>query len=169
MIALEPSNDRMFFTLGALYDEAKDKENTITAMRRAIELNPQNAAALNYLGYTFAEQGVRLDEAEDLVRRALDLEPNEGFYVDSLGWVYYQRGEYGTAIQHLETAVELSGDDPTISEHLGDAYEKVERTNDALRLYRRALGFAEEEEQIDRLRKKISALERPAKTQRGQP
>ena len=70
-------------------------------------LNPENAAALNYLGYTWAEQGIHLDEAEQLILRALAIEPNDGFYIDSLGWVYYQRGEYMQAIQHLERAVEL--------------------------------------------------------------
>jgi tetratricopeptide (TPR) repeat protein len=168
MVALDPENDRMFFTLGALYDEAGDQENTVRAMRRAIEINDHNAAALNYLGYTFVDDGERLDEAEQLIRRALELEPNEGFYVDSLGWLYYQRGEYVVAIEHLENAVELSGDDPTISEHLGDAYDKADRAQDALRLYRRALGFAQEPEQVERLQKKITALERAAKTQRGQ-
>src|SRR5207247_1682915 len=81
--------------------------------------------ALNYLGYTYAEMGVRLDEAEKLIRRALEIEPDDGFYVDSLGWVYYQRGDYRRAVEHLERAVELAGDDPTVAEHLGDAYSRA--------------------------------------------
>ena len=166
MVTRDPTNDRLRFTLGALYDEAKQKDKTIAEMERAIELNPKNAAALNYLGYTFAEMDVRLDEAEVLVRRALEIEPNEGFYIDSLGWIYFQRGNYVVAIEHLETAVELSGDDPTISEHLGDAYERIGRSGDAVRLYHQALGSADEKNQIDRLRKKIATLEGAEKAQR---
>jgi Flp pilus assembly protein TadD len=72
-------------------------------------------------------------------------------------------------VKHLEAAVELSGDDPTISEHLGDAYEKIGRSEDALRLYRQALGSADEAEQVDRLRKKITALENAENAQRVTP
>ena len=129
-------------------------------MQRAIELNPDNAPALNYLGYTYAEQGVRLDEAETLIRRALAISPHDGFYVDSLGWVYYQRGDYDKAIEYLERAVALAADDPTIAEHLGDAYKKAGRTSDALRIYRDALSRATEREQTERLRGKIDGLQR---------
>ena len=94
-------------------------------MQRAIALNPQNAAALNYLGYTYAELGERLDEAEKLIRRALAIEPDDGYFIDSLGWVYYQRGDYQKAVDQLERAIERAGDDPTVTEHLGDAYEKL--------------------------------------------
>jgi tetratricopeptide (TPR) repeat protein len=158
MISLSPGNDQYHFTLGAVYDELKDKQNCILHMQKAIELNPENAAALNYLGYTWAEQGIKLDDAEGLIRRAIKVEPNDGFYVDSLGWVYYQRGDYVKAVEHLERAVELVGDDPTIIEHLGDAYEKAGRSIDAVQAYRQALSHAKEAEQIQRLRAKIDAL-----------
>src|SRR5207245_2843271 len=85
------------------------------------ELNPKNAAALNYLGYTYAEMGVQLEEAERLIRRALEIEPDDGFYVDSLGWVYYQRGDYGRAVEQPERAVELAGRDPTVAGPLGSS------------------------------------------------
>ena len=98
--------DGLYNEAGALYDEAKNKEKTIASMKKAIELNPKNSAALNYLGYTWAEMGVRLDEAEDLILRALKIEPNDGFYIDSLGWVYYQKGDYLRAVEQLERAVE---------------------------------------------------------------
>ena len=127
LITIAPDNDQYHFTLGAVYDELKQKERCIRHMQKAIALNPENAAALNYLGYTWAEQGVHLDEAEQLILRALAIEPNDGFYIDSLGWVYYQRGEYMEAIQHLERAVELVDADPTLIEHLGDAYSKIGR------------------------------------------
>jgi tetratricopeptide (TPR) repeat protein len=127
-------------------------------MEKAIELNPHNAAALNYLGYTWAENGIRLEEAEALIRRALELSPNDGFYVDSLGWVYYQRGQYQQAIEQLERALELAGDDPTITEHLADAYRETAQPRKALGLYEQALRGAEGQEQEMRLRKKIDAM-----------
>ncbi len=146
------------FALGAVYDEAKDKAKAIEMMQRAIALNPQNAAALNYLGYTYAELGERLDEAERLIRRALAIEPDDGYFIDSLGWVYYQRGDYQKAVDHLERALERAGDDPTVTEHLGDAYDKLGKVRDAVRVYQEALRKAKEPEQINRLKAKLDAL-----------
>ena len=102
VVELDPQSDRVHFALGALYDESKDKDKTIEYMQKAIELNPDYAAALNYLGYTYADLGVELDRAERLIIRALEIAPNDGFYIDSLGWVYYRKGDYPRAIQHLK-------------------------------------------------------------------
>src|SRR5258708_8576603 len=102
----------------------------MSEMKKAIELNPANAQALNYLGYSYAEQGTNLVEAEKLIRRALHIEPQDGFYVDSLGWVYYQKGDYKKAVEQLERAVNLTGSDSTITEHLGDAYRTLRKTKE---------------------------------------
>jgi Flp pilus assembly protein TadD len=158
-VEIEPKNDKLWFSLGAIYDENKQKEEAIAAMQKAIDLNPNNAAALNYLGYTFAEMGVELDKAERLIRQAMAIEPNDGFYLDSLAWVYYQRGDFKQAAEHLEHAVELAGEDPTITEHLADAYEKLGRRADALRIYRDALARSKEPDQVERLKRKIGVVE----------
>jgi tetratricopeptide (TPR) repeat protein len=158
VVTLAPDDDQHAFSLGAAYDQVKDKQRAIAMMERAIEINPENAAALNYLGYTYAEMGERLDEAESLIRRALAIEPHDGFYIDSLGWVYYQRGQYQQAVEQLERAVEQAGEDPTISEHLGDAYEKLGNVSAAIRAYQEALRSAEEREQINRIEDKLKAL-----------
>ena len=102
--------------------------------------------------------GLHLDEAERLIRRAIELQPNEGIYIDSLGWVYYQRGDYKRAVEQLERAVELAGEDPTIVEHLGDAYLRLGRSDAAMRVYRDALLRSKDEVQIDRLKGKIQGL-----------
>ena len=85
---------RRIFSSARFTTKTRTRKNPIASMKKAIELNPKNAAALNYLGYTWAEMGVQLDEAEDLIMRALKIQPNDGFYIDSLGWVYYQKGDY---------------------------------------------------------------------------
>jgi len=104
--------------------------------------------------------GVQLDEAEDLIVRALKLSPGDGFYIDSLGWLYYQRGDYPRAIEQLEKAVEITAVDPTIIEHLADAYEKAGRSERALTRYREALKRSKEGDQIKRIRDKIQRLEK---------
>ena len=159
-MTLDPKSDEAHFQLGALYDESKNKEKSVASMKKAIELNPKNAAALNYLGYTWAEMGIQLDEAEDLIMRALKIQPDDGFYIDSLGWVYYQKGEYPRAVEQLERAVEITVDDPTIIEHLADAYEKAGKSDRAVTRYRDALKRTKENDQIKRIREKIQRLEK---------
>ena len=158
MIALEPHNDKFHFTLGALYDVNQQKDLGVVEMRKAIAINPSNAPALNYLGYTYAESGAQLDEAEELIKRALVIEPDDGFYVDSLGWVYYQQGNYSRAVAELERAVNLTGNDPTITEHLGDAYRKLGKLREARHQYEDALVKAQDTDQVKRLKNKLNGL-----------
>ena len=103
-------------------------------MQRVLESDPNNANALNYIGYSWAERGENLVEAEDLIRRALEISPGDGYITDSLGWVYFKMAEtlfnesrkdeairlLDRAQRQLVQAVELTGGDPVVSEHLGD-------------------------------------------------
>jgi len=100
---------------------------------------PDHADALNYLGYTYAEMGIHLAEAEELIRRALKYKPEDGFIKDSMGWVYYKQGDYNTALEWLLNALELEPDDPSILEHVGDVYSKLNQQDRALQFYQRAL------------------------------
>ena len=95
--------------------------------------------ALNYLGYTYAERGTNLDEAEDLIKRALKFRPNDGYILDSLGWVYFKKKKFDEALIELEKAWKLAPNDPVIGEHLGDVYVKKNLWEKALKVYRRIL------------------------------
>jgi Flp pilus assembly protein TadD len=114
-------------------------------MRKVVALDPEDANALNYLGYTYADLGIKLDEAETLVEKAMEFKSDDGYITDSLGWVYYQQGRYEEAVEVLEKAVELVSDDSIILEHMGDAYLKVGRKKDALAFYRKALDRKQED------------------------
>ena len=162
MVATDPKNDKFHFTLGAALDQNKQRDDGMTEMKKAIELNPANAQALNYLGYSYAEKGTNLGEAEKLIKRALDIEPEDGFYVDSLGWVYYQKGDYKRAVEQLERAVNLTGSDPTITEHLGDAYRRLGKVKEASHEYSDALKKANEIDQVARLKDKLQVLQNAA-------
>jgi tetratricopeptide (TPR) repeat protein len=93
-------------------------------MRTTIELEPNHANALNYLGYSYADKNIKLKEAQDLIVKALKLRPNDGFIIDSLAWVYYRQGNLDKAIGELKKALVFVPDDPTIHEHLGEVYYK---------------------------------------------
>jgi tetratricopeptide (TPR) repeat protein len=121
--------DRIYllFLRGALADRQKHPEQAEPFFRQALEIDPQNAMTLNYLGYMLADKGIRLPEALKLIRKAVDVEPMNGAYLDSLGWAYFKLGEYELAEQNLRQAVERDQTDPTVHDHLGDLYEKTGR------------------------------------------
>jgi tetratricopeptide (TPR) repeat protein len=147
----------IYFRLAVLYDKQNNRPESIQQIKKVLELNPNNADALNFLGYSYAEAGVNLDEAEKLVREALRAKPDSGHIMDSLGWIYYKKGQYDKAVAELERAHRLMPQDATVAEHLGDAYFQNKRYRDALRIYRRALVL--ENANTSALRKKITQVE----------
>jgi len=134
-----PRDEELLYALGTVLERSGDTQQALTRMRELLEVNPRNAAALNFIGYTLAEHGEQLEEAERLVRRALGIHPESGAYLDSLGWVQFRRGDVVRAASTLERAAELEPDEPTILEHLGDAYGGASRRDAAVGAYRRAL------------------------------
>jgi tetratricopeptide (TPR) repeat protein len=174
MIRQEPENDELYYNLGVIYGENDRTEDAVRYMQRALELNPDNPNALNYVGYTWAERGVKLDEAERMIVRAIELRPDDGYIVDSLGWVYYMRArplvEAGQdaearewidrALFELERANELAEGDPVILEHLGDAYLLLDERRRALDKFEEALHLGPREDEQPQLHQKLETLRR---------
>lgn len=130
-------------------------------LKRTIEINPKHADALNYLGYSYAEKGMLLDEAYSLVKRALELKPENGYIMDSLGWIYFKSGKYDEALKTLLRAAEIVKDDPTIMEHLGDAYNALGFKEKAKAYWTKSVEFqkkGEDDDLRDRVEKKINGL-----------
>ncbi len=132
-------------------------------MRDVLRINPKNAGALNYIGYTYADQGENLDEALSLIEQALLLRPTDGYITDSLGWVYFKRGEREKAIKYLMKANTMVPGEPTVLTHLGTVLEASGDLRGALKLYERALdaGLKKQErddDEIERIRQKIEQL-----------
>lgn len=156
-LVLDPENVKLNFRLGVINDKNGNKDASIASMQKVIQLDPENSNALNYLGYTYADLGINLDEAENLIRTALKFRPNDGYIIDSLGWVYYQKGQYEQAIIFLEKAVGLVDDDPILLEHLGDVYFKINDLPQAIEFYQRALENEPENPKV--LKNKIWKIE----------
>jgi tetratricopeptide (TPR) repeat protein len=117
----------LLFLRGELSERQKQFDPAERYFRQVLDLDPQSAMALNYLGYMLADRGVRLPEALKMIRKAVDLEPWNGAYLDSLGWCYFKMGEYELAEDNLRKAVQRTQSDPTVHMHLGDLYEKTGR------------------------------------------
>jgi Tfp pilus assembly protein PilF len=112
---------------GEWAERQKHYEPAEQFFRQALELDPESAITLNYLGYMMADKGRQLPEALKMIRKAVELEPMDGAYLDSLGWVYFKMGEYELAEENLRRAVERDSSDPTVHDHMGELYAKTGR------------------------------------------
>jgi tetratricopeptide (TPR) repeat protein len=127
MTTKKEDNIYLLFLKGGLAERQKHFEPAEQYFHQALELDPNNAMVLNYLGYMLADKGNRVPEALKMIRKAVELEPMNGAYLDSLGWAYFKLGQYELAEDNLRQAVERDQTDPTVHDHLGDLYEKTGR------------------------------------------
>jgi tetratricopeptide (TPR) repeat protein len=128
----DEDRETVYFMRGAMYERMKKFDASEAEFRKVLALSPDNANALNYLGYMLADRGVKLDEAYQLIKKAIDQDPNNGAYLDSLGWVYFRQGKLNEAEGVLVRALDKIGSDPTVHDHLGDVYFKLGKTREAL-------------------------------------
>jgi tetratricopeptide (TPR) repeat protein len=145
----------VFFQRAIAYERLKEWEKAEPNFRKALELNPEQPQVLNYLGYSWVDMNINLDEGLDMIRRAVSIKPDDGYIVDSLGWAYYRLNRFSDAVAELERAAELKAGDPTINDHLGDAYWRVGRKLEATFQWNRALGLKPEEAEIPKIKVKI--------------
>jgi len=145
----------LFYARGIAYDRAHDWRKSERDLQRALDLAPDQPYILNYLGYSWADQGINLTKARALIEKAMAMKPNDGAITDSLGWVVFRQGDVGGAIKLLERAAELQPEDATINSHLGDAYWSAGRKREAQFQWRRALLFNPEPDEKVRLEAKL--------------
>jgi tetratricopeptide (TPR) repeat protein len=132
MIVSNPQQKQnIVFMRGALYEHEKDYDQAEKAFRTVLKADPDNAGALNYLGYMLADRNVRLDEAQQLISKAVDLEPENGAYLDSLGWVHYRQNRLDQAADELRHALDRIKKDPTVHDHLAEVYFKQGKYKEA--------------------------------------
>lgn len=144
-----------YYYRGICEERSKQWSKAETDMRKALELQPEQPHVLNYLGYSWIDQGVNLDEGMKMIKRAVDQRPDDGYIVDSLGWAYYRIGNYEDAVKNLERAIDLKPEDPTINDHLGDAYWRVGRTLEAKFQWAHARDLKPEPEELPKIEAKI--------------
>ena len=149
------ANWLIFYFRGICNERAKRWPSAEADFKRALELFPDQAHVLNYLGYSWIDQGVNLDEGMRMIRRAVEQRPDDGYIVDSLGWAYYRIRDYDEAVKHLERAVELKPQDPTINDHLGDAYWKTGRTLEATFQWAHARDLNPEPDDLKKISEKL--------------
>ncbi len=178
-IALLGTPDRtnwpLFYDRGIALDRSHQWSRAEADFNKALELSPEQPMVLNYLGYSWTEQGRNLTEARDMIERAAKARPNDGAIIDSLGWVVLRQGNVSSAVKYLERAVELEPEDPSINGHLGDAYFAAGRKLEAQFQWRRSLNLNPDPEDLVKLQAKLREGEQasrvvpPATAEQGQP
>ena len=157
-ISLYPDNIQLLYEYGIALDRNGLFEKAMMSMERVLELSPDHPDALNYIGYTWADQDINLDKALDYIQKASAQKPENGYIVDSLGWVYFRLGEYDKAVEELERALLLEPNDPHIHEHLGDVYRAQKKWRKARAAYEKAQSMFKEESKLKAIKAKLDQL-----------
>jgi Flp pilus assembly protein TadD len=148
-------NWSLYFSLGISYERVGKWQIAEKNLLKALQLRPNHPSILNYLGYSWVEQGLQLDRAQRMIRRAVKQRPRDGYIIDSLGWALYRLGNIQGAVKQLERAVLIRPEDPTINDHLGDIYWSIGRKNEARFQWNRALILEPEKDQIPVIKRKL--------------
>ncbi|HEX3708832.1 MAG TPA: tetratricopeptide repeat protein [Pseudolabrys sp.] len=151
----EKANWVIFYFRGICYERSHEWPKAEADFKKALELFPEQPHVLNYLGYSWIDQGVNLDEGMDMIKRAVQQRPDDGYIVDSLGWAYFKLGNYPEAVKNLERAIELKPEDSTINDHLGDAYWRVGRVLEARFQWKHARDLKPDPEDLPKIEEKI--------------
>ncbi|MFZ4712495.1 MAG: tetratricopeptide repeat protein [Bacteriovoracaceae bacterium] len=151
--------DNHRYYLASLYEKEKRYEETIGVIAPILNRDPNNAQALNFLGYSMLERGENFDKAFEYITKAVKISPKDGFIRDSLGWYYFKLGKVEQALKEVKEAKRLVADDPVITKHLAQIYESMNRYTDAKNYYMEALKNCKFEYERADIYKSLSNLE----------
>ncbi len=147
----------LFYARAMAEDKAGHWDKAEADVNTGLKLSPDQPELLNYLAYSWVDQGRRIQDALSMLEKARSLRPYDGYIVDSVGWAYYRLGRYDDAAQTLEAAVLLVPGDPTINDHLGDALWKAGRKMEARYQWDQALAFSPEDNEKASLEQKLKS------------
>lgn len=139
----------LYYARAVTLDQLGRWEDAEEDLKQALEIRPDNPIVLNYLGYSYADKGIKLEQANEMISRAVEQAPQDAFIIDSMGWVLYRQGEISEAIEYLERAAMLQPYNAVINDHLGDAYWKAGRRLEAHYMWQRAVDYADKAEEED--------------------
>lgn len=145
----------LFYARGISYEQNDEWLKAESDLQQALELEPGQPYVLNYLGYSWADQGMNTDLALEYIKQAVEARPNDGYIIDSMGWVLYKLERFEEAVNFLEGAVAQVPGDPIINDHLGDAYWQTGRRLEAGFQWQRALDNTEDPDMIKKIEAKL--------------
>jgi tetratricopeptide (TPR) repeat protein len=147
----------LFYARGICYESIGQWKKAEADLTQSLKLNPNQPEVLNYLGYSWADQGNNLEKAYDYIVKAHQYAPQDPYIIDSVGWILYRMGYFKDAVPYLEESVQYLPADAVINDHLGDAYWQVGRKQEARFQWERALKNSDGQklEFIESMKKKI--------------
>jgi tetratricopeptide (TPR) repeat protein len=150
----------LYYYRGIAFERTKQWGKAEADLKKALAFVPETlrrerALVLNYLGYSWVDQNLNVEEAFKMLKQAVELQPRDGHIIDSLGWAYYRLERYEEAVRELEKAVDLRASDSVINDHLGDAYWKVGRTLEARFQWQHAKDLNPEPEDLPKILEKL--------------
>ncbi len=157
-LELFPGDSEISYEFALFLDKQKRIDEALAIMGFVLEAEPENADALNFIGYTWADNYINLDKALEYTQKASELKPNNGYIRDSVGWCYYRLKNFSQAVKVLEEAVKLAPEDPHILEHLGDAYLANNQPQNAYNIYLTSYKLHQDEVKKERVKQKIADL-----------
>ena len=157
--APQPAHWPLYYDRGIALERSREWARAEADFLQALRFVPDQPFVLNYLGYSWAEQGRNLQQAKEMIEKAVQQRPNDGAMIDSLGWVAMRMGDTATAVRLLERAAELEPGDATVNGHLGDAYWEAGRRLEAVFQWRRAMNLKPEPEEKERMEGRLRSAE----------
>ncbi len=145
----------LFYRHGIASERSKNWPAAEKSFLKALELFPDQPNVLNYLGYSWVDMNINLDDGLNMIRKAVELRPQDGYIIDSLGWAYYRLGRYKDAVGELERAIEKKAEDPTINDHLGDAYWRIGRRLEATFQWSHAVDLKPVDSELIKIKEKL--------------
>jgi len=157
-LTVHPNSTKVYFEYGLLLEKENKRELALQRMTSLLKIDPDHAEALNYIGYTWADMGINLEQALSFIQKAIELKPDNGYIRDSLGWVYFRMGKLNLATLEIKKALQIEPNDPYIHEHLGDIYLKLGKQQKALNSYKEAQRLFKKIEKQNQMQDQIDAL-----------
>ncbi|MCX7943586.1 MAG: tetratricopeptide repeat protein [Deltaproteobacteria bacterium] len=130
---------RILYEIGMMYEKSSKINDAIEIMKTILKLNPDNPEALNFIGYTYIDNNINLEQAKEMILKAYMYNQRSGAIIDSVGWMYYKMNDYSTALRYLKKAHRLLPEEPIIADHLADTYLKLNQIKEAKELYENIL------------------------------
>jgi tetratricopeptide (TPR) repeat protein len=173
-VELDSSDAHAWFELGISFERSGNAEQSVSAFRHTLALRPGDPAAANYLGYMWAERGIKLDSARALLSMVISQDSLNGAYIDSYAWILYKMGFIDSASVYIAKAITLIGDDPVVYSHYGDILFKKGDNSGALAAYRKSISIIRSDdklkpEELLNIKNKISSLEKTEKNVKAPP
>ncbi len=144
-----------FFEVGSTHERMGEYAEAEKYFRKVLDMSPNDPETMNYLGYMWADRGMKLEESRQLIEKALKLDPENPAYLDSEAWVLFKLKKHKEALAQILKAISLSPKpDATLYDHLGDIHMGLNQTSKAVEAWRKSL----EIEANDEVRKKMNAV-----------